>query len=245
MKYIAGTLQFEHALGVRAYAAVVGQKEYEGPLGKEFDKVIFDPYAGKSTFEQAESTMLSDAVETAMNKAGLKADDIDAAFSGDLLNQCVASSFAMRGFSIPYVGLYGACSTMALGLIAAAIGIESGGIRRAVCSASSHFCTAERQYRTPLEYGAQRPPTAQWTVTGAGACLISDDSENKVRIRSAHIGTIVDMGVTDQSNMGAAMAPANVKLGTKDFAVFRYIFLIRASTMDKFGNFMYDDIRNR
>ena len=161
-------------------------------------------------------------------------EEIDMAFCGDLLNQCVASSFAMSGFGIPYLGIYGACSTMALGLMLSAVAVESGAALRAICAASSHYCTAERQYRMPLEYGSQRPPTAQWTVTGSGACVVEADSEKaKERfrsadgsgdnrravfpntrmpyIRAARPGIITDLAVTDQNNMGAAMAPANVK----------------------------------
>lgn len=224
-----GNLIFESAPRITSYASVVGKKEGEGPLRDYFDRIIHDSYAGKDTFEQAESELLSAAVRIALNKGELSSADMDVAFCGDLLNQCVASSFAMRPYGIPYAGVYGACSTMALSMVLAAVSIESGAARKTVCAASSHYCTAERQYRFPLEYGSQRPPTAQWTVTGAGACILSegypDAQRNKTAqapkripvIEAARIGKIVDYNITDQNNMGAAMAPAVVKLGTKIF----------------------------
>ena len=212
-----GNLIFEQNPAVKAYASVVGSKEAEGPLGQSFDCVFDDCYAGKDTFEQAESEFMSKAAEIAMEKAGLKPADMDIAFCGDLLNQCVASSFAMRPYGIRYAGIYGACSTMGLGLIMAAASAESGAANRALCAASSHYCTAERQYRFPLEYGSQRPPTAQWTVTAAGACIIEKRDPTDAGaphapfIHAARVGKIIDLGVTDQNNMGAAMAPAIVK----------------------------------
>lgn len=220
-----GNLIFKTMPCITSYASVVGKKEGEGPLRDYFDRIIHDSYAGKDTFEQAESELLSAAVRIALNKGRFSPADLDIAFCGDLLNQCVASSFAMRPYGIPYAGVYGACSTMALSMILAAMSIESGAARQAVCAASSHYCTAERQYRFPLEYGSQRPPTAQWTVTGAGACVLAaghDDAERNnaahaatfPMIRTARIGRIVDYNITDQNNMGAAMAPAVVKLGT-------------------------------
>jgi len=232
-----GNLIFDRRPTIRSFAAVAGKKEGEGPLAKRFDCIIHDSYAGKDTFEQAESELMNAAVRLAMEKGGLRADDIDIAFCGDLLNQCVASSFAMAPVGIPYAGIYGACSTMGLGLILSAMAIESGAASRAVCAASSHYCTAERQYRLPLEYGSQRPPTAQWTVTGSGACILErtdtpdmrqitsadfdasggnrlDSARDSPYIASARIGKITDYAVTDQNNMGAAMAPAVVKLGT-------------------------------
>ena len=218
-------LNFDTNPVITSYASIAGKKEAEGPLRESFDSIIYDSYAGKNTFEQAESELMTVAVNKAIEKAGIEAEDIDIAYCGDLLNQCVASSFAMRGFNIPYAGIYGACSTMGLGLIMSAISVEGGAFERALCAASSHYCTAERQYRFPLEYGSQRPPTAQWTVTGAGACLVEsaaskiNDRSERLRspyIKSARIGRITDLSVTDQNNMGAAMAPAVVKIGTKN-----------------------------
>ena len=224
MKNIDGNLIFDHQPRITGYASVVGKKEGEGPLKEFFDRIEHDSYAGKDTFEQAESELMHTAVQLAMDKARLQPDDTDIAFCGDLLNQCVASSFAMRSYGIPYAGVYGACSTMALSMILAAIAVESGAAERALCAASSHYCSAERQYRFPLEYGSQRPPTAQWTVTGVGACILESESrpypkspcesEPTPRLKAARLGRITDFNITDQNNMGAAMAPANVKMGT-------------------------------
>lgn len=234
-----GNLIFESMPHIASFASVVGKKEGEGPLRDYFDRIIHDSYAGKDTFEQAESELMSTAVRVALNKGDFTQEQIDLACCGDLLNQCVASSFAMRSYAIPYAGVYGACSTMALSMILSAIVIESGAAKRAVCAASSHYCTAERQYRFPLEYGSQRPPTAQWTVTGSGACILekagnSDQPKaykadkrsksfpsiyNDSHINESHFpctpylhaarfGRIIDFQITDQNNMGAAMAPA-------------------------------------
>ncbi len=230
MKNINGTLLFESRPRISAFASVAGKKEAHGPLREDFDKLIYDSYFGQETFEKAETEMMRIAVQTALEKGEMEREEIDVAFAGDLLNQCVASSFAMSGLGIPYAGIYGACSTMALGLLMSAVAVESGGAVRAVCAASSHYCTAERQYRMPLEYGSQRPPTAQWTVTGSGACVVEADSERfqkemKERpaerkdhtvfpnthmpyVRAARVGIITDLAVSDQNNMGAAMAPA-------------------------------------
>lgn len=219
MKNIDGNLVFDHSPRIASYASVVGKKEGEGPLRDYFDCIIHDSYAGKDTFEQAESELMSTAVQQALNKGDLTQRQIDLACCGDLLNQCVASSFAMRSYAIPYAGVYGACSTMALSMILSAIAVESGAAHRAVCAASSHYCTAERQYRFPLEYGSQRPPTAQWTVTGAGACVIErgENPSQNPYLHAARFGRIVDYGITDQNNMGAAMAPAAAD------TIFRYL----------------------
>lgn len=223
-----GTILFENRPRIVSFASVAGKKEAQGPLHEDFDRIIYDSYVGQDSFEKGESELMRTALGIALKKAELNPRDVGIAFCGDLLNQCVASSFAVNGMPVPYAGIYGACSTMALGLILSAIAVEGGAAARAVCAASSHYCTAERQYRFPLEYGSQRPPTAQWTVTGAGACVIETDSERrKTRsaaaeekddrvipnvdmpyIRAAQVGVINDMGVTDQNNMGAAMAPA-------------------------------------
>lgn len=212
IRNIAGTLLFSDEPRILSWASAVGKKEAKGPLRSDFDKIIYDMYAGQDSFEKAESALVREAVETALSKGKRRAGDVDFAYAGDLLNQCVASSFGLREYGFPYIGIYGACSTMALGLINGAIAIESKAARNVICAVSSHYCTAERQYRFPLEYGSQRPPTAQWTVTGAGACLVSDSEEIAVpRIHAATVGIIRDMGITDQNNMGAAMAPADVK----------------------------------
>lgn len=189
-------------------AGVVGKKEGEGPLSQYFDKIFEDEFLGKETFEKAESELVKEAVKSALVKADLSSEDIDCCFSGDLLNQCIGSSFGLREFGIPFSGLYGACSTMALSLALASSLIDSGALDTAIACTSSHFCSAERQYRTPLEYGGQRPPSAQWTVTGAGASVLTTATPDFPRVNAVIFGKIRDLGITDANNMGAAMAPA-------------------------------------
>ena len=201
------TFCFEEQPVIIGYAAVAGKKEGEGPLSKFFDRIIYDPYDGMNSFEEAESCMQSEAVSLALEKSGVSADEVDFAFAGDLLNQCTGSGFCLRNFDISYLGQYGACSTMGQGLMMAALFVESGAAKNAVCATSSHFCSAERQYRFPLEYGCVRTPTAQWTVTGAGSCVIAKTGKG-ARVAHATVGKITDLGVTDANNMGAAMAPA-------------------------------------
>ena len=194
------TLGFEEMPSLIGYASVAGKKESEGPLGKGFDKIIYDSYNGKNTYEQAESTLQFTAVETAMQKAGVEAEDIDYIFAGDLLNQCISSSFGLRDFNIAYLGQYGACTTMAQGLLMTAVFVESKAANTAACVTSSHFASAERQYRFPLEYGGVRTPTAQWTVTGSGCCIVSNANKGACLAR-ATAGKIVDLGVSDANNM--------------------------------------------
>lgn len=201
------TLAFSQPPVILGWANAVGKKEGEGPLRTCFDYIAEDDTFGQQTWEKAEQTMQKHALTCALEKCGQTISNVDFLFAGDLLNQCIGSSYAARGQDVPYFGLYGACSTMGEGLILASMVLEGGfGSRAAVC-ASSHFCSAERQYRTPLEYGGQRPPTAQWTVTGAGAVVLSAGGEGP-RITHATVGKVVDMGVKDANNMGAAMAPA-------------------------------------
>ncbi len=201
------TIELESRPSFIGYAAVVGKKEFEGPLGNEFDAHSEDSYFGEKTYEKAESAMQKIAVQTALKKCKLSENDIDTVFAGDLLNQCIGSSFGLRKLQMPFVGMYGACSTMALTLSTAAIFIDSGAVDRAVAVTSSHFCSAERQYRFPLEYGSQRTPTAQWTTTAAGASVLQR-AKDKPYISKITLGKITDLGVTDANNMGAAMAPA-------------------------------------
>lgn len=202
------TLIFSDGPKIQSFACVAGPKEAQGPLGKKIDKIIYDPKAGKDTWEQAESQLQREALSLALSKSELHATDIDFVFSGDLLNQCISSSFGLKDFSIPYLGQYGACSTMAQSIIMGAITLEAQAARLCACVTSSHFCSAERQYRFPLEYGGQRTPTAQWTVTGSGCCVLSNHKGAHPRIAGASVGRISDMGVSDANNMGAAMAPA-------------------------------------
>lgn len=200
------TIEFDD-IGITGFGSVAGKKESEGPLAKNFDKIIFDSYAGRKTYEQAESVFQQEAFLFALNRAEKKAEDIDMIFAGDLLNQCISSSYGLKDFNIPYLGLYGACSTMAEGLILSGVSLSSGAGRACACVTSSHFCTAERQYRFPLDYGGQRTPTSQWTVTGSGGCVL-EKSKKGVKISKALIGRIVDYDVSDLNNMGGAMAPA-------------------------------------
>ena len=192
---------------ITAFSAVGGKKENEGPLGNCFDKINDDPYFSTETYEQGESQLQKQAVRFALEKGSLKEKDIDFIFGGDLLNQCVGTTFGIMNYNIPFLGIYGACSTMSEGLLLASLCIDNKIGKRVVAVTSSHYCTAERQYRMPIDYGGQRPPTAQWTATAAGA-LVVENSDNPPFVRGVCVGKIVDMNVTDANNMGAAMAPA-------------------------------------
>ncbi|MBQ9086652.1 MAG: stage V sporulation protein AD [Clostridia bacterium] len=189
-----------------AAASAVGKYEYEGPLGDTFDLHDSTDKFGMKTWEKAESEMQRLAFNTALAKASVSEREVEALFAGDLLNQCVGSSYGLLDFDIPYFGLYGACSTAAESLMLAAMTCGAGYVSSCAAVTSSHYCAAERQYRTPIEYGAQRSPTAQWTVTGAGAFLVGRDG--RVRLTEALPGIVVEKGINDASNMGAAMAPA-------------------------------------
>ena len=192
---------------VLACACVGGKFEGQGPLGACFDELGEDSFFGESTWEKAESAMQKRALSRALDKARLKAGDLDYILAGDLLNQCVGSAFGLRDFGIPFYGLYGACSTMGESLALASLLIDGGFARRAAAMTSSHFCTAERQYRMPVPYGSQRTPTAQWTATAAG-CTILEEKGQGPYVTHVICGRIVDKGITDANNMGAAMAPA-------------------------------------
>ncbi len=202
-----GVFRTENSPKIEGYASIVGLKEGQGPLGNCFDKVIEDSHFGKDTWEKAESHFQLEAVCTAIKKSGRVKEDIDAIFSGDLINQCIGSAYGLRELDIPFFGLYGACSTMAEGLVFASILTDSGTVNRATAVTSSHFSTAERQFRFPLSYGGQRTPTSQWTCTASGAVVISREKGN-IEIAGGCIGKIADMGITDINNMGSAMAPA-------------------------------------
>ncbi|MBR1483847.1 MAG: hypothetical protein IJ598_12910 [Ruminococcus sp.] len=207
MKKIGKTILFEKPPVIRGYAAAAGKKESEGPLGNFFDRIIYDSYNGQETYEAAESSLQADVISRAIAHSGISADEIDVALAGDLLNQCVGSGFGLRDFGLPFLGQYSACATMGQALLTAAVFVEGGAARNVVCATSSHFCAAERQYRFPLEYGCVRTPTAQWTVTGAGSCVVGT-APHGVAIIAATAGAIHDYGVADPNNMGAAMAPA-------------------------------------
>ena len=191
--------------------SVVGEKESKGPVGKYFSRCETDDKLGEKTFERAEIRMFDTAVRGAVRNARLEIDDIDVMISGDLLNQMTTSSYAARDIGVPHIGIYGACSTMTEGLMLAATLVDAGYFTNVLCAASSHFATAERQFRYPLEYGCQRPPYAQWTVTGAAASVVAQngkDTERFPKLVMAIPGKITDFGTNDLNNMGAAMAPA-------------------------------------
>ena len=201
-----GCLAFERPPALLGQAAVGGKREAQGPLGADLDKTFGDTSLGMDTWEQAEAQLQKEAVALALARAGLKPEDLDLIFAGDLLNQCISSTFGVMGYQVPFLGQYGACSTMAQALLLAALAVESGAARQAAAVTSSHFCSAERQFRLPLEYGGQRSPTAQWTATAAGCAVVG--LSGRVKVRGGLVGKIVDLGVKDPANMGAAMAPA-------------------------------------
>ena len=208
------------------WASVAGKRESEGPLGHLFDIKSDDTKFGQQTWEQAEKRMQQLALEILTEKAGIQQSEIDLVYSGDLLNQCIGSSFTLRNRNIPHLGLYGACSTMAESLLSASMAVSGGFADKVVAMTSSHFASSERQYRFPLGYGGQRTPTAQWTVTGSGAALVCSAGKGP-RIQSCTIGVVTDLGIKDAGNMGAAMAPAalstirahfeDLKTGPEDF----------------------------
>ncbi len=201
------TVQLSSGPSILSYAGIAGKKEGQGPLKERFDYISEDSYFGEETWEKAESHMIRQCFSLACDKTGLAPSSLDYIFAGDLLNQCVSSAFAMKDSHVPYFGMYGACSTMAESLSLAAMLVDAGYARTACAVTGSHFCSAERQFRFPLEYGGQRSPTSQWTVTGAGAVLLGA-SGSGLRVTHVTTGAIVDAGITDANNMGAAMAPA-------------------------------------
>jgi len=201
------TVWFQNPPVLIATASIVGAKEGEGPLGKTFDKVVYDSYYGENTWEKAEQRMMLDAMRKALQKANLQEKDLDFILAGDLLNQIISANFTARAMAVPFLGLYGACSTMYEGLALGAVLVDGGFADHVLVAASSHYSTAERQYRFPTELGVQRPMTAQWTVTGAGVALLAREGSGPV-ITHATIGKVIDMGVGDSQDMGSAMAPA-------------------------------------
>lgn len=192
---------------ITAWASVAGKKESQGPLADQFTMTCQDTYFGEKTWEQAEKRLQQMALEQLAKKAGIQQTDFSLVYSGDLLNQCIGSSFSLNRTGIPHLGLYGACSTMAQSLLMAAMTVDGGYSDQVVALTSSHFASSERQYRFPLGYGGQRTPTAQWTVTGAGAALVCLQGQGPF-IDSCTIGTVTELGIKDAGNMGAAMAPA-------------------------------------
>jgi stage V sporulation protein AD len=203
------TWVFQSKPTIIASAAVGGPFEAKGAIAEDFDFLHEDTWLGQDSFEKAEKKLLEEACETAINKASMKKEDVQFFISGDLMNQIISSTFAARTLGMPFLGVFGACSSSMEGLALASLLIDSKSAEYVVCAASSHNVAAEKQFRYPTEYGGQKPPTAQWTVTGAGAGLVAHKGKGP-RVTSATLGRVVDMGISDPFNMGAAMAPAAV-----------------------------------
>lgn len=206
-RYGSQTLKFDNPITILETASIVGPKESEGPLAKYFDKCLEDEFWGEKSWEKAESKIIKETTNMCIVKAGISATDINYCFAGDLLNQCISSSFGLRELGIPLYGIFGACSTFVEGMQLASIFIDGGAASHCLCTASSHFCSAEKQFRFPLELGNQRPPTSQWTVTGSGTSILSKSGSGPY-VTYITTGKVVDMGIKDANNMGAAMAPA-------------------------------------
>ena len=201
------TIKFDRPPTILETACIVGPKESDGPLAKYFDKCLEDEFWGESTWEKAESKIIKETVNTVIAKSGVSSTDIDYCFAGDLLNQCISSSFGLRETNIPFFGVFGACSTFVESMSLGSILIDGGAANNVLCATSSHFCSAEKQFRFPLELGNQRPQTSQWTVTGSGSVILSKNGQGPF-VTHITTGKIVDMGIKDANNMGAAMAPA-------------------------------------
>lgn len=213
------SLVFETKPYIIGRGTVVGQKEGQGPLAKDFDMILEDDMFGQKSWEKAESKMLKEAMYKAISRAGMVKEDIDVMLAGDLINQLMSSSFAARDMHLPFIGLYGACSTMTESLMVGSMLVDAGFVGSALVGASSHFCTAERQFRTPVEHGNQRPPSAQWTATAAGSAVVASPDilprgmtgkPKMIRAESATIGKVIDAGIKDANQMGAAMVPSAV-----------------------------------
>ncbi len=201
------TIFFKNEPRITSFAAICGSKEKAGILGEYADITLEDDMYAESTFEKAECKMLTNAISLAIKKGGYTERDIDALFSGDLLNQIISASFAARDYDFPFLGMYSACSTMSESILMGSAIVNAGYCNRVVAATGSHFASAERQYRFPLEQGTTRPPQSQWTVTGAGGCVIANEKKG-IKVVNGTMGKVVDYGVTDVNNMGAAMAPA-------------------------------------
>ena len=197
----------ENPITIFSVASIVGPKEKSGPLSPYFDQCLDDEFWGEKSWESAESKIVKETVNMAISKSGLPIKDIDFCFAGDLLNQCIASSFGLREINTPFIGLFGACSTFVESMIVASSFIDGNFANNCICSASSHFCSAEKQFRFPLELGNQRPPSSQWTVTGSGCAVLTKTGQGPF-ITGFTPGKIIDMGIKDANNMGAAMAGA-------------------------------------
>lgn len=210
------TLFFKNKPTLIATATIAGPKEGIGPLGKYIEKILDDDIYGEKTFEKAERKMISHVIGGVIKNAKLKERDIGAVIAGDLLNQIISSSFACRDFDIPFLGVYNACSTMSESFLIGGALVDGGYCERVLCATGSHFSSAERQYRYPLELGSTRPPQAQWTVTGAGAAILAKEGDGP-RLVSATMGKVIDYGISDANNMGPAMAPAAMEVCVAHF----------------------------
>ena len=201
------TIKLDNPPTIVETASIVGPKEANGPMASYFDKCLEDEFWNEKTWEKAESKIIKETAHMVIEKSGISSSEIDYCFAGDLLNQCISSSFGLREINIPFYGVFGACSTFVEGMSLASMLLDGGAGTNSLCATSSHFCSAEKQFRFPLELGNQRPPTSQWTVTGAGAAILSTNG-NGPFITHITPGKIIDMGIKDANNMGAAMAPA-------------------------------------
>ena len=201
------TIMFDNPPTILETSSIVGPKEAQGPLAKYFDQCLEDEFWGEKSWEKAESKIIKENVNSIISKSGIPATQIDYCFAGDLLNQCISSSFGLRELNIPFFGVFGACSTFVESLCLGSVFVEAGAAKNILCATSSHFCSAEKQFRFPLELGNQRPPTSQWTVTGSGAAIVSASGKGPF-ITHITPGKIIAMGIKDANNMGAAMAPA-------------------------------------
>lgn len=210
------TIVLDSSPSVVGFASIGSKMEAKGPMANYIDILNEDSYFGQTTWEKAESNMQQQVALKALDKCGMPPEQVECAFAGDLLNQCIGSHYGLRELGIPLFGLYSACATMAEGLALAGQFVDSGTAKATLALTSSHFCSAERQYRFPLEYGCQRTPNSQWTVTGAGAAVVGQNSAPPY-LRAFQIGGIVDLGQKDINNMGAAMAPAAAQTLTRFF----------------------------
>ena len=203
------SIMFDNPPTILQVASIVGPKESNGPLAEYFDQCLDDEFWGESTWEKAESKIIKETVNTAIAKSGIAQTEIDYCFAGDLLNQCISSGFGLREVNLPFFGVFGACSTFVESICLGSVFLDGNAANNILCATSSHFCSAEKQFRFPLELGNQRPQTSQWTVTGAGATILSRTGKGPF-VTCITPGKIVDMGIKDANNMGAAMAPAAI-----------------------------------
>jgi stage V sporulation protein AD len=240
---------FSNKPAILSTAAVVGPFEGQGPLAEDFDRIHGDLILGQKSWEKAERALLEESTQLACEKANVRKEQVNFMFAGDLMNQIISSTFTARTLAIPYVGLFGACSTAMESLAMAALVVNAGAAHYAIAATSSHNATAEKQFRYPTEYGSQKPPTAQFTVTGAGAALLSDKSIGGPYVAAATIGKVVDMGITDPFNMGAAMAPAAVDTIQAHFRDFKrqpgYYDLIITGDLSKIGHQIAVELLNK